>query len=146
MRDRIIDLLPVLLVSVVLLAFYLLRAQGPGLSFLAPASTPTPMTQSFATTVQRASSPLSACTASRPVFVGNLAMLKSALGSQMGTPVECERVVDADGNTQQRTTAGLAYVRKASNLACFTTGWDHWALVDRRVVFWQGDAVEPPTP
>ena len=37
----------------------------------------------------------------------------------------------SDGDTQQKTTTGLAYYRKGLNMACFTTGWDHWGLIDR---------------
>lgn len=62
----------------------------------------------------------------------------------MGDPIDCEHVVDSAGNTQQRTTTGLAYYRKALNVTCFTTGWDHWGLVARGVVHWTGDAVDPP--
>jgi hypothetical protein len=85
------------------------------------------------------------CNPERPVFIGDLATLRNALGAQMGDPVECARVVDPDGNLQQRTTLGLAYYRKTSNAACFTSGWDHWAVTsDRNLVYWAGDSVDPP--
>ena len=48
------------------------------------------------------------------------------LGASMGEPLECERAIDDQGNTQQKTTTGLAYYRSKLNIACFTTGWDHW--------------------
>ena len=54
------------------------------------------------------------------------------------------RAVNGSGDTQQKTTTGLAYYRKALNVACFTTGWDHWGLEERGVVHWAGDAVDPP--
>jgi len=38
----------------------------------------------------------------------------------------------------------VAYYRKNLSLACFTTGWDHWALVNGGLVHWTGDAVDPP--
>src|SRR5690348_8741794 len=38
MRDRLLESLPLVLVGVVLLAFYLLRAEGPGLAFQPPAA------------------------------------------------------------------------------------------------------------
>jgi len=63
----------------------------------------------------------------------------------MGEALECERSVDDQGNTQQKTTTGLAYYRKHLNTACFTTGWDHWALRPEGLVHWTGDAVDPPT-
>ncbi len=62
----------------------------------------------------------------------------------MGEPVECERATNPMGDTQQQTSTGLAYYRKNLNSACFTTGWDHWALVNGGLVHWTGDAVDPP--
>ena len=85
-----------------------------------------------------------ACTASRPSFVGGMAALKASLGPSMGDPIECERSVDDQGDTQQNTTTGLAYYRSQMNMACFTTGWDHWGLRDGGVVYWTGDSVDPP--
>jgi hypothetical protein len=63
----------------------------------------------------------------------------------MGEPVECERAVDAQGDTQQKTTTGLAYYRHQLNLTCFTTGYEHWGLAQGGLVHWSGDAVDPPT-
>jgi hypothetical protein len=151
MRDRLLESLPLVLVGVVLLAFYLLRAEGPGLAFqplaalkptVAPTATPPPIVVQG----QRVGSTQSnACTSARPTFTGGIAALKSALGSRMGDPLECEHAVDASGNTQQQTTLGLAYYRKDANVPCFTTGSDHWALaVNRDLLYWQGDAVDPP--
>jgi len=76
--------------------------------------------------------------------VRGLANLRSALGAIMGDALECERVVNDEGDTQQRTTTGLAYYRKHLNIACFTTGWEHWGLVDRGLVHWEGLTVDPP--
>jgi hypothetical protein len=70
--------------------------------------------------------------------------LKSALGAAMGEPQECEHPVDDQGDTQQKTSTGLAYYRQQLNVACFTTGWDHWALTDRGLVTWTGESVDPP--
>jgi hypothetical protein len=88
--------------------------------------------------------PVPACTSSRPSFIGGLSTLKTALGATMGDPQECERAVDSQGDTQQKTSTGLAYYRRLLNVACFTTGWDHWAVTDRGLVHWTGDAVDPP--
>jgi hypothetical protein len=76
--------------------------------------------------------------------VRGIASLKGILGTIMGDPLECERVVNSDGDTQQKTTTGLAYYRKQFNSACFTTGWEHWGLVDRGLVRWAGPTIDPP--
>ena len=156
MRDRLTELLPLLLVGLVLLAFQLTRSSGaelpiPDLPFLAVADpTSTPVASSVPTPVsarQPATVPAprpGICTLTQPRFAGGIATLKAALGAAMGEPLECERVVDATGDTQQKTSTGLAYYRKALNVAAFTTGWDHWALADRGVVHWAGDSVDPP--
>jgi hypothetical protein len=159
MRERLTELLPLVLVGVVLLVFQLTRGSGPGLHFLPlqdeplAASTPAPPPIAPpATVTPRARTPVAspipgsgACTASRPSFVGGLAALKASLGASMGEPLECERAVDDQGDTQQRTTTGLAYYRSQVNAASFTTGWDHWGLKDGGLVHWTGDSVDPPT-
>jgi hypothetical protein len=89
--------------------------------------------------------PLDTCDALQPRFMGGIASLRAVLGADMGDPLECERAVDAAGNTEQKTTTGLAYYRKLADAACFTTGWDHWALHGSHgVVLWAGDAIDPP--
>ncbi len=84
------------------------------------------------------------CTTAAPRFVHGAAVLKAALGANMGEPVECERAVDATGNTEQKTSTGLAYYRARSNISAFTNGWDHWAVTPAGVVQWKGDDLEPP--
>ena len=84
------------------------------------------------------------CRASHLAFNHGLADLKAVLGAPMGEPLECERVVDTDGSTEQATTTGLAYYRGATNTVAFTNGVEHWALRGDRVVHWSGDEVEPP--
>jgi hypothetical protein len=150
------ELLPLLLVGLVLLAFQFTRSSGaelpnlPDLPFLAIAeATPTPTAVAVVAQAPRqpATVPVpqpGVCTLAQPRFAGGIAALKSLLGATMGEPLECERVVDGGGDTQQKTTTGLAYYRKAINVAAFTTGWDHWGLVDRGVVHWAGDSVDPP--
>lgn len=158
MRDRLTEFLPLLLVGLVLLAFQFTRSNGADLPLPDFASlafgeatarpTPTPIAVSTQTPRrQTASAPPpdgAGCTGTRPRFQGGIATLKSTLGATMGDPIECERVVSADGDTQQQTTTGLAYYRKRLNAAAFTTGWDHWGLVERGVVHWASDAVDPP--
>jgi hypothetical protein len=84
------------------------------------------------------------CTAQQPRFVHGLAALKAAVGSAMGVPIDCERVIDAAGNTEQRTTTGLAYYRTATNTTAFTNGSTHWALTSNGAVHWMGQQIEPP--
>jgi hypothetical protein len=88
--------------------------------------------------------PSDICTASAPRFVHGMADLKALVGADMGDPLECERIVDAEGNTEQRTTTGLAYYRANSNIAVFTDGETHWAVTPHGGVHWTSDAVEPP--
>jgi hypothetical protein len=107
------------------------------------ALTPTPSALPLAQATAGASAPED-CTPGRPVFVHGAATLKAALGPMMGDPIECERVTDASGDTEQRTTMGLVYYRTATNAVAFTNGFDHWALAPRGVVHWTGDAVDPP--
>jgi hypothetical protein len=155
-RDRLVELLPLLLVGVFLLAFQLSRGSAPILPFQTlptptPTSIPGPVASraTLAAAEQRLATPqpklgASACDASRPRFVGGLATLKAALGASMGEPIECERSINAEGDTHQKTTTGLAYYRRRLNVACFTTGWDHWGLLERGLVHWAGTAVDPP--
>ena len=62
----------------------------------------------------------------------------------MGAPSECERVVDASGDTEQKTTTGLAYYRAKVNTPVFTNGVEHWALTSDGLVHWTSDELEPP--
>jgi hypothetical protein len=159
MRERLTEFLPLLLVGVVLVVFQLSRVGAPIFQVwplqLQAETAPTPAAVEVAapptvaprrpTPITRATpGPATSCTASRPRFVGGLASLKTALGPNMGDSTECEHAVDNQGDTQQKTTTGLAYYRQQLNVACFTTGWDHWALTERGLVHWTGDAVDPP--
>jgi hypothetical protein len=152
MRDRFLELIPLILVGVVLLAFQLSRGSSPALLFQAlPELTPTPVEVAGAVAQQAIRRPANpapqatACTAAKPQFTGGMAALKASLGARMGEPLECEHATSPQGDTQQKTNVGLAYYRKTLNVACFTTGWDHWALVNGAVVHWTGDAVDPPS-
>jgi hypothetical protein len=84
------------------------------------------------------------CTAQQPRFVHGLAALKTSVGRAMGDPIECERVIDAAGNTERRTTTGQAYYRAATNTTAFTNGSTHWALTSNGAVHWTGQELEPP--
>jgi hypothetical protein len=155
MRERLFEFWPLLLIGVLVIAFQLSRGGAP-LLLLSPfqAASPTPILDAAIspTAVPRRPAPVPAatlvpppCSSSRPRFAGGLATLKTALGAKMGAPLECEHPVDNHGDTQQKTSTGLAYYRQQLNVACFTTGWDHWALTERGVVYWTGDAVDPPS-
>ena len=84
------------------------------------------------------------CTAAAPRYVLAMARLQARLGADMGAPTECERVVDASGNTEQKTTTGLAYYRASLNTPVFTNGVEHWALTADGLVHWTSDDLEPP--
>jgi hypothetical protein len=153
MRDRVTELLPLLLAGVVLLFFQLSRGSLT-LPFLpSPEATPTPLVDvagARPVVVRRVTaepltvvSPVS-CVSAQPQFIGGMAALKSVLGARMGEPLECERSVDNLGDTQQKTTTGLAYYRSERNVACFTSGWEHWGLVEQRLVHWAGSDIDPP--
>src|SRR5262249_23143118 len=85
------------------------------------------------------------CTPTTPRYVHGMADLKAIVGSDMGDPLECERIVDGDGNTEQRTSTGLAYYRAKRHLGASPDGERHWAPPPRGAVQWSSDAVEPPT-
>jgi hypothetical protein len=155
MRERLTEFWPLLLIGVLLVAFQLSRVGVPLFQvwpFQDASPTPVLAAAMSPTTAPKRPTPVRSatpapppCSPARPRFVGGLATLKSALGSSMGDPLECERSVDDQGDTQQKTGTGLAYYRRQLNAACFTTGWDHWGLTPRGVVHWTGDAVDPPS-
>lgn len=124
---------------------------GPGAGLLGSASlTPTPPPVTVTTAAAATASPganetaSDTCTPGQPIFVHGAAALQQVLRDMMGDPLECERVTDAGGDTEQRTTMGLVYYHAATNTVGFTNGFDHWALADRGVVHWTGDSVDPP--
>lgn len=79
-----------------------------------------------------------------PAYDFGFANLSAALGPRMGDPIECEHVDAATGDTVQRTTAGRAYYRPATNVAAFTDGTVHRAWTARGLVAWTGDSTDPP--
>jgi len=152
MRYKLVDFLPLLLAFGLIGAWLFL--QRPVLSLPFASTGPAALAQQplpLATppllppqVVSRAEALLSLCNTSRPTFLGTLGSLKLRLGARMGDATDCERPVDEEGNTQQLTTTGLAYYRHRLNVAAFTNGWDHWALVETQVVHWTGQVVDPP--
>jgi Bacterial pre-peptidase C-terminal domain len=91
-------------------------------------------------------------------------ILQAQLGDVMGAPIEAEHptpaeVASSDGtdaplasadagcDREQRTTAGLAYLRCATGLVGFVAdpdGMYHWAWLGDRLAAWIGPAVDPP--
>ena len=80
----------------------------------------------------------------RPAFHPGLAALKLRLGDVMGVVLECEHLNNANGDTLQQTTTGLAYFRWATGLPTFTDGWRHWALSGDALIAWEGESPDPP--
>jgi hypothetical protein len=68
-------------------------------------------------------------------FAPELSSLQQALGGVMGAPLDCART-DADGDTLQRTTTGLAMYRADDGISVFTRGEQHWALTERGLQTW----------
>jgi hypothetical protein len=148
MRDRLLDFLPLLLALGLIAAWFGFQQPLPWLGLDQPAPTlqqqPLTPTSTPISSVPRATALQSLCDSGRPRFLGSLANLKTRIGAEMGDPKDCEHAVDADGNTQQQTTTGLAYYRRRLNAAVFTNGWDHWALSEDKLLRWSGNEVEPP--
>jgi len=81
-----------------------------------------------------------------PSFRFGIGALQERLGLVMGSPLECEHVNAASGDTIQQTTTGLAYFRPSTNTPVFTDGVVHYALSDGKLVMWHGDASMLPPP
>jgi hypothetical protein len=84
------------------------------------------------------------CDPKSPIFVYGFADLRLRVGAKMGEALECERAVHPSGDTNQRTSTGIAYYRKGVNIPSFTNGWEHWALTKDGLLYWTGDVVDPP--
>lgn len=80
-----------------------------------------------------------------PDFGPGLAALRTQVGPSMGMAIECEHHSTADTTeVLQQTDRGLAVYHRDSQLARFTDGFRHWALLpDGSLVEWQGDEVPP---
>lgn len=80
-----------------------------------------------------------------PRFVFGFAALREQLGDVMGEPVTCEFPdPNGTGDVHQRTSTGLAFWRKATNIPTFTNGWDHWGWTDDGLEYWTGESIDPP--
>jgi hypothetical protein len=71
----------------------------------------------------------SRCDPTQPTFILGMAALKTRLGLVMGTPRECEHTINADGDSVQFTSTGVAsYIQSAQTLT-FTDGLHRWTLI-----------------
>ncbi len=91
-----------------------------------------------------AADPASCGPGQQPSFVFGFATLKEEVGEAMGEPLECEHANPGNGDALQRTTTGLAFYRRSTNTPTFTNGSEHWALTPEGVVYWVGEAIDPP--
>jgi hypothetical protein len=80
------------------------------------------------------------CSPEYPTFVLGMADLKHRIGPLMGDPLECESPVDADGDTRQRTTTGLAEYAERTHTVTFSDGPRHWAMSGDSLVDWMDQA------
>ena len=118
---------------------------GTAPAFLAPTLVPAPAPNLVQSTPAVAPVEAPFCSPGQTAsFVLGFASLKLQLGPAMGDPLECEHAATAEGDATQRTTTGLAYWRKTANLASFSSGSDHWALLANGLTHWTGPSDEPP--
>jgi hypothetical protein len=80
------------------------------------------------------------CAPQHATFAYGIADLKVRLGEIMGDPVECEHAIDAEGDSRQMTTTGLATYQRRTQTVTFTDGWHHWALAQDTLIAWEGVA------
>ncbi|MFN8632269.1 MAG: hypothetical protein U0893_00335 [Chloroflexota bacterium] len=89
--------------------------------------------------------PVAFCqTGETPAFRDKLADLKAQVGEPMGDPLECAHPDPASGDTVQRTTTGLAYIRASTGIVTFTNGGHRWALTPSGLLEWDGPELDPP--
>jgi hypothetical protein len=81
-------------------------------------------------------------------FAADFAALQQQIGAIMGVPTSCPRV-DANGDTMQTTTTGLA-VHRPDGMSVFASGDDHWALtaagLQEWTASWHNGLYPPATP
>jgi len=80
-----------------------------------------------------------------PAWAATFTDLRAQVGEVMGAPVTCA-MVDAEGDTVQVTTTGIA-ISHPSGMAVFARGDDHWALSAQGLETWTGNwhnGFDPP--
>ena len=75
-----------------------------------------------------------------PQYSTGFNLLSQELDDVMGNPVECEHGVSAAGDTEQKTSTGLATYSAATNTPAFQIGTKHWAWTKLGLVTWTGDS------
>ncbi len=69
-----------------------------------------------------------------PAFAGAFVGLSRQPPASMGTPLGCARLDQATGDTIQRTTRGVATLRRATGQATFSDGRRSWAIAGTRLL------------
>ncbi len=77
-------------------------------------------------------------------YTYGFAHLKTYLGYTMGDLIECIHSNPDNGDILQQTTTGLSFYRLSTNTPTFTDDWKHWAWTSEGLVYWIGDAIDPP--
>jgi len=77
-------------------------------------------------------------------FSGAFVQLSRQLPTRMGTPRGCARVDRSTGNTVQRTTRGVATLRRGTGDVTFSDGRRRWAIAGSQLRSWSGPALAPP--
>jgi hypothetical protein len=78
-----------------------------------------------------------------PRFQFGFADIARAIGTEAGSPTECEHGDDSSGNTLQATTTGVAIYYWCTNTSTFNRGQDHWMLTPAGVEHWTGSEQWP---
>jgi len=76
-------------------------------------------------------------------FGSDLLDLQAAVGEPMGQPTSCETLVDADGDTFQATSTGMAWYLPGAAASIFTDGYHRWALSPSGLTYWDTPDANP---
>ncbi len=77
-------------------------------------------------------------------FSGAFVKLAQQLPTGMGTPLGCAEVDKATGDTVQRTTRGVATLRRKTGRVTFSDVQRSWSTSGSRLLVWSGPTAEPP--
>ena len=81
---------------------------------------------------------------SAAAFSGAFLPLSRQLSSRMGTPLRCAATDKQTGDTIQRTTRGVATLRRGTGRVTFSDGRRSWSIEHSRLLAWAGTSAEPP--
>ena len=79
-----------------------------------------------------------------PAFAGAFVRLSGQLAARMGTPQACAAVDKITGDTLQRTTRGVAVLRRATGRVTFSAGRRSWSIAGTQLLTWVGEPGVPP--